>query len=110
MKLPNSEKAYVSEQKLTEYLLFETYAVGKSKAKYFRAIGYDRTNSDQLREALINIAKSYEIDQKVETDFGIKYIVDGQLVTPNGNTVRIRTILVVESADDPPRFVTAYPA
>jgi len=110
MKLPNYEKAYVPEHKLTEYLLSETHAVGKSKAKYFREIGYSKTNVDQLREAFIMIAKSHDIVQKVATPFGTKYIVDGNLVIPNGTTVQVRTIWVVESEDDPPRFVTAYPA
>ena len=35
-----------------EYLLSETYAVGKSKAKYFQAIAYNKKNSNKLREAL----------------------------------------------------------
>lgn len=109
MKLPNYEKAYIPEQKLNEYLLSETHAVGKSKAKYFRAIGYDEANSKQLGEALTDIAKLYEIVQEVATSYGTKYIVDGQLLIPDGSPVRVRTIWIVESADDSPRFVTAYP-
>ena len=54
MKIPHNEKSYVSEQKLTEYLLSETHAVGKSKAKYFRALGYNEANFRKLQEALIN--------------------------------------------------------
>ena len=110
MKLPNYEKAYIPEQKLNEYLLSETHAVGKSKAKYFRSIGYDEANSKQLGEALTDIAKSYEIVQEVATSYGTKYIVDGQLPTPDGRPVWVRTTWIVESADDSPRFVTAYPA
>ena len=110
MKLPNYEKAYVPEQKLTEYLLSETHAVGKSKAKYFRTLGYDDTNYRQLGEALADIAKSNEIVQEVVTSYGTKYIVDGQLSTPAGISVRVRTIWIAESANDPPKFVTAYPA
>jgi hypothetical protein len=60
-------------------------------------------------EALANIAKSYEIIQEVATSYGTKYIVDGQLPNPNGRPVRVRTIWIVESANDSPRFVTAYP-
>lgn len=55
------------------------------------------------------IAKSYEITNKFETNFGLKYTIDGQLSTPNGSVVRITTVWVVEPPDDRPRFVTAYP-
>jgi hypothetical protein len=109
MKIPHNEKSYVSEQKLTEYLLSETHAVGKSKAKYFRALGYNEANFRKLQEALADIAKSCEVVQEVPTSFGTKYIVDGQLLIPNGDTVRVRTIWIIEPIDDSPRFVTAYP-
>ena len=44
MKLPNRENAYIPPRKLTEYLLSETHSIGKSKAKFFRAIGFDEEN------------------------------------------------------------------
>ena len=107
--LPNYENAYVPEPKLTEYLLSEKHAVGKAKAKYFRSLGYTEANVDQLQHDLLMIVKSYEISQKIETSFGLKYIVEGQLATPNGSTARVITVWVVEPVDNIPRFVTAYP-
>ena len=43
MMLPNAEDAYIPPEKLTDYLLLETHAVGKSKAKFFRSHGYKTT-------------------------------------------------------------------
>lgn len=107
--LPNYENAYVPESKLTGYLLSETHAIGKAKAKYFRSLGYTENNVDQLKQDILMVAKSYGIKEKFETNFGLKYTVHGQLSTPNGSTVRITTVWVVEPPDDKPRFVTAYP-
>ncbi len=109
MILPNCEKAYVPEQKLVKYLLSETHTIGKAKAKYFRSLGYTEENADQLEDALVMIAKSGGHSQEVTTPYGNKYIVDGDLVTPIGTTVRIRSVWVVEAHDERPRFITAYP-
>ena len=108
--LPNHEQAYIPEPKLTKYLLSETHAVGRAKAKYFRSLGYTEANADQLADALLMIAKSKGVSQEVTTPYGTKYVVEGDLFTPIGTTVRIRTVWVVESHDERPRFVTAYPA
>jgi len=109
MMLPNYENAYVPEHKLTEYLLSETHAIGKAKAKYFRSLGYTETNFDLLEHDLLLIAKSFEITQQFEISFGLKYTIKGQLTTPNGSVARIITVWVVEPQDNRPRFVTAYP-
>ena len=110
MMLPNREKAYVPERKLSKYLLSETHAIGRAKAKYFGSLGYTEENADQLEGALLMIAKSEAVGQKVASRYGTKYIVDGEVVTPIGTTVKLRTVWVVEPHDERPRFVTAYPA
>ena len=95
---------------IEQYLLSETHAVGKAKAKYFRSLGYTEANADKLANALLMIAKSNEIKQEVSTPYGTKYIVEGEIVTPIGSIVRIITVWVIELSDVRPRFVTAYPA
>ena len=58
MLLPNCEAAYVPAEKLNDYLLSETHAVGKAKAKDFRSLGYTKANAGQLADAVLMIAKS----------------------------------------------------
>jgi len=41
---------------------------------------------------------------------GIKYVLDGAVVAPHGDTLRLRTVWIVEPTVGYPRFVTAYPA
>jgi hypothetical protein len=49
------------------------------------------------------------VSQEIASRYGTKYIIDGEIVTPIGTTVRLRSVWVVESHDERPRFVTAYP-
>ena len=109
MRLPNYEMAYVPKHKIINYLLSETHAVGKAKSRYFRSLGFTEENADQLTDALLMIAQSEEVSQEVPSRYGIKYIMDGDLDTPIGIKVRLRTVWVIETHDEQPRFVTAYP-
>ncbi|MFW6193616.1 MAG: DUF6883 domain-containing protein [Gemmatimonadota bacterium] len=43
------------------------------------------------------------------TRHGMKYVVDGELTTPDGRTARIRTVWIAQPGNPRPRLVTAYP-
>jgi len=77
---------------------------------YFLSLGFTKDVADQLEDALLKIAKFEEVTQEITTDYGTKFIVDGDLLTLKGKNARIRTVWVVDSHDKVPRFVTAYPA
>jgi len=109
MELPNRLRAYVSISKITDYLLSETHAVGKSKARFFRSFGFDETNINQFEQGLINIAYRESVVETTETIYGKKFVVDGELKTPNGIMIRLRTVWIIESGDEIPRLVTAHP-
>jgi len=109
MELPNKSKAYIPPEKITGYLLSETHAVGKSKAKYFRSHGFNYDNADQLRQALLGIAQVGHVVDAEKSTYGTKYIIDGDVKTPKGVMIRTRTIWIVEKSIDSPYFVTAYP-
>jgi hypothetical protein len=109
MNLPHCEKAYVPRQKLTEYMLSETHPVGRSKAQFLRAAGFNERNVDLLERALLAIARGEEVIETVPSSYGEKFVVDGMLATPDGSLLRVRTIWILEHGDNRPRFVTAYP-
>lgn len=71
-------------EKLINYLLSESHPVGKSKARYFRMLGFDETKAILLADGLVKIAQVEEIHEIIETPYGTKYIVDGTLSTPSG--------------------------
>jgi hypothetical protein len=109
MRLPNGANAYVPREKLVDYLLSETHAVGKSKARFFRGFGFDETNVTQLEQALLTIARRENVRDVNTSSHGVKYVIDGSIQTPNGAIVRIRTVWIIETEQDKPRFVTAHP-
>jgi hypothetical protein len=109
MQLPNKEKAHISREKLVDYLLSEKHAVGKSKAKFFRRFGFDETNVGQLERALLTIARQERVIEINASVHGAKYVIDGVIRTPEGAVVRVRTVWIVETGQDAPRFVTAHP-
>ena len=109
MYVPDREKAFLPSRKLTDYLLSPTHAVGRTKARFFHAQGFDQTNADELAQNLIAIVHQQPVVKTIESIYGTKYIVDGPLMSPSGATVLIRTVWIIEKNDDRPRFVTAYP-
>ena len=110
MRLPGAEFGVVPAEKLVGYLLSLAHPVGRSKAVFFRSLGYDETNAELLAAGLAAIAADNEVDEVETTEFGTKYVVEGALVTPSGVTTSLRTVWMVRSGEVTPRFVTAYPA
>ncbi|MBE7473607.1 MAG: hypothetical protein DPW09_38615 [Anaerolineae bacterium] len=109
MQLPNRSKAYIPLPKFTAYLLSESHAVGKSKAKFFRTLGFDETNIDLLERGLITIAQTESVNETVSTPHGEKYVIEGELQSPTNLTAKVRTVWIIETGEDSLRFVTAYP-
>ena len=109
MRLPNTEAAQLDQDKLRRYLLSETHPVGRWKARFFRGIGFDEANVALFERALIEIAKTEEVMETLTTLHGTKYVVEGLVRSPSGHLVRLRTVWIVDTGQDRPRFVTAYP-
>ena len=95
VRLPNSRAAYIPSGKLTAYLLSETHSVGKSKARLFRSIGYNEQNVSLLKEGLLTIAHIEDIVDTQSSEHGVKYVIDGLLRAPAGETLKIRTIWII---------------
>lgn len=109
MKLPNSKNAIISKEKLKDYILSETHLTGKFKAKYFNKLGFNETNIDIFARSIRNIAKTRDVIKALETVYGIKYIIDGEIKSPSRRITKVRTIWIIEVGQKRPRFVTVYP-
>ncbi len=108
MKLPNAAEAFVPPEKLTDYLLALGHPVGGPKARFFRAHGFSEVSTAELADGLLSIVRTAEVEVE-ENPHGTKYVADGDLPTPSGRTVHIRTVWIVEPKAPRPRFITAYP-
>ena len=109
MTIPNATNCIVDQEKVRDYLLNLSHPAGKSKAVFFTAMGFRQQDREVLAEALHQMACRFPLTISMTSRHGQKYIVDGSLVTPIGQTPVIRTIWVIDSGTDRPRLVTAYP-
>jgi hypothetical protein len=109
MQLPNKDKAAVSERKIRDYLLSESHAIGKTKAKFFRLHGFTEENTELFRAGLIAIAQTEQVASAEKTTFGTKYVIDGGLASPIGVIIRLRTVWIIETESESPTLVTVYP-
>lgn len=109
MKLPNWESVVIPEAKLRDYLLSISHPHGRHKAVFFARFGFTRERWEELVSALRAHAEGHEVAKVEETPFGTRYTVEGNLSTPVGRVVRVRTVWYVERGENFPRFVTAYP-
>jgi hypothetical protein len=109
MNLPNKERAVVEPEKVRDYLLGETHPDGYGKADFFTAKGFRRENWQVLADALKQVARESPVTKSMTSLHGQKYIVDGILQTPSGQTSLVRTVWIMDAGGDTPRLVTAYP-
>ena len=110
MKLPNSQNALVSKDKLENYLLPEIHPIGRAKAVIFKNLDYDDSDTDILANALLSIAQQEDVSDIQPPEFGTKYVIEGMIQTPGGATTAMRTVWIIEQDNPQPRLVTAYPA
>lgn len=109
MKLPYRKNAQVSKDKLLNYLLSESHPVGRSKAKFFRKLGFNERNTDKLELSFLSIAYNNDVEDIKKTSYGINYVIKGSISTNKGKKVDIKTVWFVELNKTTPRFVTAIP-
>ena len=84
MKLPNSERAHVPVEKISQYLLAEEHADGGSKAHFLRRMGFEITDVDILIDQFLGIAEMSDVVNSASSQFGMKYVLDGVIDGPFG--------------------------
>ena len=91
-------------------MLSLNHPVGHSKAVFFRALGFDENNVEQLTNALLKIAVTENVSDTITTEYGVKYLISGELTSPTDKTARIVTIWIIDKGQTNPRFITACPS
>lgn len=109
MQLPLIDVAVVPAAKITGYLLSEAHPDGRSKATFFRRLGFGRDRPDVLQAALLRAARNADMAESAFA-YGLKYVGVGMLPCPGARLVRVVTVWVLRDGQPPPYFLTAYPA
>jgi len=77
MKLPNAEYAVVDIRKLRDYCLNPMHDEGKHKARLFAAaLGMTVNDADVLREILLQMIKTHDMQMGRRDAYGQRYTVD----------------------------------
>ena len=96
------------EGKGGDCLLYESHPVGRFKARVLAAVGFDSRGVTDFIGELRRIAAVGEVSETVETPFGQKYLVPGDLKGPLG-TVAVLTVWFREHGEERARLVTVRP-
>jgi len=108
-RLPNAKKAVVSRRKLTGYLLDLRHPLGRGKAIFFLKCGFTRERWNELADALLAHAQTASMIESQKTLYGVKYVLEGVLSTPNFTNPVVRSVWIIIHGNDKPQFVTSYP-
>ncbi len=109
LKLPNAPQARIERAKVLNYLLSTSHPDGRSKAAFFSRFGFEKEQWQSFVAALRDHGANNEITEMIVSNYGTRYSVDGIIETPDGRNPYVRTVWIIDTADNAPQLVTAYP-
>lgn len=108
MELPNAGKAQVDITKITDYLVSWSHPDGRNKAVFFYSFGFTIEEPEAFREALRKHGATQAVVAGVASRYGVRYLVEGALETPDGRNPLVRTVWICDFDIQIPRLITAY--
>lgn len=108
MKLPNGERAVVSDEKLYGFLVNPDHPAQPGHAELFdRLLGIDSDSAERLRDALLTAARESEAAPGSPSPHGQKFEVRFSMAGRRGTYI-ILSVWIIERGADAPRLVTAF--
>ena len=105
MKLP--ENTIIMSEKITDYLL--KWQPDNDKSKFLARAGYSEENWQQLLEDIRNQILPVECELVRRTAYGDLFRIRAKLLGPNGVSLSVITIWMMEDASRQTKFITLYP-
>lgn len=109
MQIPHADQLRVERDKITDYLLSVSHPDGKAKAAFFMRFGFRPEEWETLSAALRKHGASHQGVKTVESPYGTRYAISGELESPDGRNPRVRTVWILEKGSRTPRLITAHP-
>jgi hypothetical protein len=107
-RLPHVERAILDIRKIEDYCLNPAHPRGRHKARVFRdGLGLFRRDVAWLREALLEAVRDGDAVALAADRLGRRWRVDVSLAR-QGRQVVVRTVWIVRSGEDAPRFVACW--
>lgn len=98
----------IEKRKVIHYLLNVAHPDGRGKAKLLIRCGFHPENWEDFVKSVIEYTKGAKVISEVETPFGRKIILEGNLETPSGKKLFIKSVWIVSLKS--PILVTLFPA
>jgi hypothetical protein len=92
LHLPNLELAFVAEAKIVRYLLDLSSEHGRPKARFFLSFGFTIEAWGIMADAITQHAGEHEVTKIEQRPFGVHYVIEGSLKTPDGRNPLVRVI------------------
>lgn len=109
VRILNYERAIIEPEKLKDYVLSNTHPIGRFKATLFQQMGYAETNWEQFAEDIRAQHLALEAELGEKTKYGQKYIITRNFKGPSGKAMKLKSIWIILTGEDFPRFITIYP-
>jgi hypothetical protein len=107
-RLPNCEQAIIDIGKIEDHCLSSQHPRGRHKARLFgKLLGITRLDAKWLRDRLLDAMRRSEAIELKGDVFGKRWRVD-ITVARHERKVVVRTIWIVRTGEDTPRFVTCW--
>jgi hypothetical protein len=107
--IPNAARAIIEPAKLHGYLLAGSHPVGRFKARFFAALGFNGERWTELETALREQHLSQDPTETRRDEYGRFYTIRAILIGPRGAFASVVSIWCIRTGEELPRFVTAYP-
>src|SRR3982750_538931 len=108
MLLPDGERAIVDIRKLRDYILNSDSLRGKNKARVFAsALGLSAADALELREKLLQAARTGEAQLGELDIYGQRYTIDFEMKTEAGRAI-VRSGWIILHDETMPRLTTCY--
>jgi hypothetical protein len=107
-RLPHGDEAILNIRKIEDYCLSPSHPRGRHKARIFReTLDLQRSDAAWLRDALLEAARSSKASQVAADTWGTHWRLDAT-VRRHGKSAVVRTLWIVRTGENVPRFVTCW--
>lgn len=101
------ENAVITREKITDYLL--KWQPDNDKSKFLARAGYSSENWQRLLEDIRTQILPVEAELMRKTAYGDLFRIRGKLLGPNGVSLSVITIWMMEYASRQTKFITLFP-
>lgn len=107
-RLPHSDDLILDVRKIEDYCLSPTHRRGRHKARVFRqALDLGPGDAAWLRDSILEVARSEDAQPIATNEWGVQWRLD-VTVRRHRKSAVVRTIWIVRTGEDIPRFVTCW--